>query len=197
MQRYGRVQLLSFSSLPIIQIIYSSTSSVFQRLPEPLNEHSFIDLDVAPPPLAFYPFLYALGVLLFFVFFVLVRAALAILRLLASGLLLAGSLFSRASPTPTKPLTDAQSPRKRDEQPAMWASESRNRPSTFVQALNAIVLAISVGLTLGTHSFIGLFCAALCLGIATSWQVARDKVPAAFSSSREPRATPQCMTVQG
>lgn len=185
-----RMSCLLFAALPLFEAIWATTTSdthfqslysfigaAFRRLPGPLGEHSFVDFDVAAPPLSLYPFLYAFGSLLFLTYFVLIRTALFIIStFFRVALWLGGVLPCRRNRL--QPGGDASSAGQATTTAAQTecdAEAQERRQLSTLGVVYLLLLAVGVGLTLGLHSFLGLLSTTLVLGFSTAWQTARAK----------------------
>jgi cation transport ATPase len=181
----------------------------FALLPGTLSQHSFVDLDVSAPPLSLYPFLYAFGGLFFLVYFVLVRVGLFILAIpfrvvFASFRAFSwlGLILSRRRQQPSsnessrkqtkkdnktedetnKERKEKMKEREREKEKKVETESVQDQHLSALGVLYLLLLAVSAGLTLMTHSFIGLLSATLVLGFTAAWQIASAKVPLLHSS---------------
>jgi hypothetical protein len=163
-----------------MRAVRSSAGQLFSRLPGPLSEHSFVDFDVSPPPLSLYPLIYAFGSLLFFLYLTLVRLALAVITVLFRVLLWLGAVLlcrrrtAQAQPSPAARDTGGDGQSVSTE--ASEEAQNQRRPLGALGVVYLVLLAVSAGLTLTLHSFLGLLLTTLALGFSTAWQNARAKV---------------------
>jgi hypothetical protein len=163
-----------------VHAVRSSAGQLFSRLPGPLSEHSFVDFDVSPPPLSLYPLIYAFGSLLFFLYLALVRLALAVITVLFRVLLWLGAVLlcrrrtAQAQPSPAARDTGGDGQSVSTE--AREEAQNQRRRLDALGVVYLVLLAVSAGLTLTLHSFLGLLLTTLVLGFSTAWQNARAKV---------------------
>ncbi len=153
--------------------LYASFSQYFEMLPSQLAEHSFLDMDVQAPPLWLYSFIYAIGIVIFIVFYLIAEA----LRTLCIGVLYIPYSFyprivQRLRRTPSRPTEEESKnltkPDNNSEQTLekKHSNANTNTDKHFIIQISFLLFSISV--TLASHSFLGLLCGYIFLLINSS-----------------------------